>query len=114
MLKDEGTNGTLAYVTHGAVGGVTNKLSLTVNMGYFNNMDESDPNGSSPSTGSQYLDRVIAHELTHAVMAANVKDMNNLPLFIVEGFAEVTHGIDDNRILRYFYIFVSEKLKRVL
>lgn len=23
-------------------------------------------------------------------------------------------GVDDNRLLRYFYIFVSEKLKRVL
>ena len=97
VLKDEGDNNRLAYVTHRAVGGVTDKLTLTVNMHYYDNMDESDPNGSSPSTGSQYLDRVIAHELTHAVMAANVKDMDNVPLFIVEGFAEVTHGIDDNR-----------------
>lgn len=97
VLKDEGDNNRLAYVTHRAVGGVTDKLTLTVNMHYYDDMDESDPNGSSPSTGSQYLDRVIAHELTHAVMAANVKDMDNVPLFIVEGFAEVTHGIDDNR-----------------
>ena len=27
---------------------------------------------------------------------------------------KIFDGIDDNRILRYFYIFVSEKLKRVL
>lgn len=27
---------------------------------------------------------------------------------------KIFDGIDDNRLLRYFYIFVSEKLKRVL
>lgn len=28
--------------------------------------------------------------------------------------AKMFDSVDDNRILRYFYIFVSEKLKRVL
>lgn len=28
--------------------------------------------------------------------------------------AKLFDSVDDNRILRYFYIFVSEKLKRVL
>lgn len=31
-----------------------------------------------------------------------------------EELQKIFDGIDDNRILRYFYIFVSEKLKRVL
>lgn len=30
-----------------------------------------------------------------------------------EKLSKIFGGIDDNRILRYFYIFVSEKLKRV-
>ena len=31
-----------------------------------------------------------------------------------EELQKIFDGIEDNRILRYFYIFVSEKLKRVL
>ena len=31
-----------------------------------------------------------------------------------EELEKIFNNIDDNRILRYFYIFVSEKLKRVL
>lgn len=31
-----------------------------------------------------------------------------------EELEKIFDSIDDNRILRYFYIFVSEKLKRVL
>lgn len=30
-----------------------------------------------------------------------------------EELSNIFSSIDDNRILRYFYIFVSEKLKRV-
>lgn len=99
LFEDAGPNGTLAYVTqyYDPTSGNTTRLTLTVNMGYYKDMNEKDPNGSSPSTSSQYLDRVIAHELTHAVMAANIKDFSKLPLAIVEGFAELTHGIDDNR-----------------
>lgn len=89
----------LAYVTvtSDSVSGKATALSLTVNMKYYNYMNEKDPNGSSFSSGSQYLDRTIAHELTHAVMASNIKHFRDLPLFVIEGFAEVTHGIDDNR-----------------
>lgn len=31
-----------------------------------------------------------------------------------EELERIFDSIDDNRLLRYFYIFVSEKLKRVL
>lgn len=31
-----------------------------------------------------------------------------------EALQKIFESIDSNRILRYFYIFVSEKLKRVL
>ena len=44
-----------------------------------------------------YLDRILAHEMTHAVMVINVDDFDNLPQFISEGTAELTHGIVDNR-----------------
>lgn len=37
------------------------------------------------------------HELTHAVMRANINYFDYLPAFIKEGMAELTHGIDDFR-----------------
>ena len=98
LFKNEGP-GTLAYVTSTPNGDITGALTLTINMDYYDDLDESSPDGQSPSSGTQYLDRVIAHELTHAVMSANIKNWGAVPKFITEGMAEVTHGIDDNRIL---------------
>ena len=47
--------------------------------------------------GQAYLDRVIAHEMTHALMAANITHFASLPKYIKEGTAELVHGIDDTR-----------------
>ncbi|WP_295159009.1 flagellinolysin [Selenomonas sp. AE3005] len=93
-LDNQGQNGTLAYVSHTVSGSQTTKLELHVNMDYYSNMDMEDVNGVSASA-STYLDRVIAHEMTHAVMAANIEDFDTLPLYIIEGIAELTHGADE-------------------
>lgn len=95
-FADEGATGTLAYVTnwYNSATGVANRLALTVNMNYFADMKEDDVNGSS---SGGYLDRTIAHEMTHAVMAANIEGFNDLYGCITEGAAEVVHGIDDKR-----------------
>lgn len=86
----------LAFVSSEAQGGVTSKLTLTINMAYYNTLNKQDPNGSSKTT-SAYLDRTIAHEMTHAAMRANIKNMSSMPSYAREGLAEVTHGIDDER-----------------
>ena len=70
-------------------------IPLTINVAYYKNLKSSDVNGISSDKG--YLDRTIAHELTHAVMMAKVQDFSALPKFITEGLAELTHGIDDLR-----------------
>ena len=47
-----------------------------------------------------YLDRVLSHEFTHAVMDANIRYATGdkgLPQFIKDGMSELTHGIDDDR-----------------
>ena len=94
LFETENTN-TLAYVTNrSGQDGKTTRLTLTVNMKYYNEI--SDVNGASTET-SAYLDRTIAHELTHAVMAANITGFENLPKCIKEGSAELVHGIDDER-----------------
>ncbi len=95
ILEEEGTTGTLAHVSYTAIGGKANALELHVNMSYYKDMDMKDVNGLSATAGAgNYLDRTIAHEMTHAVMAANIDDMGNLPLYIIEGMAELTHGAD--------------------
>lgn len=92
---------TLAYVTPGLVSVDSSpfkadSLTLTINMSWFKNLSEEDTNGTG-ERGSFYLDRVIAHELTHAIMAAKINNTHKLPNFIMEGLAELTHGIDNER-----------------
>ncbi len=70
--------------------------TLVINKAYYNNFSSEDKNGISPS-GKVYLDRTIAHELTHAVMMAKIDSFWELPEFVTEGTAELTHGIDDVR-----------------
>ncbi len=88
----------LAWVSHSYNSdGVTTGLKLTVNMDYYENLNQTDPNGSTTTNGAGFLDRTLAHEFTHAVMATNIKDFDSIPLNLIEGAAEYTHGIDDER-----------------
>lgn len=96
-FEDNSSSSTLAYVSFTSVSGECTKLSLTVNMGHFKNLSSSNVNGSSNGGTSFYLDRVLAHEFTHAVMAANIKYFAKSYDFITEGAAELVHGIDDER-----------------
>ncbi|SFI13140.1 flagellin [Selenomonas ruminantium] len=100
VFFDDGSTGnntggttTLAYVRHSSIGGVANKLELHVNMDVYNALAEHDVNGKAG--GYPYLDRTIAHEMTHAVMAANITNFSSMPLYIKEGAADYIHGIDD-------------------
>lgn len=96
-FEDKPSSGTLAYVTHWTEwSGECSKLNLTINMGYYAGIKEDDENGAGNSR-SIYLDRVLAHEFTHAVMAANINKFGSLYNFIIEGAAELVHGIDDER-----------------
>lgn len=69
---------------------------MNINLNYYMNGCGNE-NGVASKAGAGYLDRTIAHELTHAVMAANINNHGNLPTFIKEGLSELTHGIDDQR-----------------
>lgn len=90
--------GTLAQIKSSALGGITNKLTLEVNMDYYDDLNQKDPDGSMLTRVGGLLDRTIAHEMTHAVMRANIIDMSSMPQYAREGLAEVTHGIDDERV----------------
>ena len=77
--------------------GKATSLLLQINMKYYKSIKADDLNGKGNSTNASCLDRVLAHELTHAVMAANINNFGELPGYIKEGMAELTHGIDDAR-----------------
>jgi flagellin len=103
------TDNVLAQVvSHPDANGVTQALHLQVNLHYYADMNQTDVNGSSASSGSAYLDRTLAHELTHAVMRANIPNMSKMPRYMREGSAELTHGIDDERRSDFLKLHASD------
>lgn len=85
-LKDsDGAGGVLASVS-----GNASAMSLNIDMADFGSLATSD-GGSAP----QYSDRVIAHEMVHAVMlSATSFDFNGADWF-TEGTAELLQGADE-------------------
>jgi flagellin len=55
------------------------------------------PKGKPPDGGNspQFSDRIIAHEMVHAVMGRTM-DMDSLETWFKEGTAELIHGADEN------------------
>lgn len=72
----------------GAGGKIFNQV-LNVNLAYFD--ASSLPNGGSTP---QYTDRVIAHEMAHAVMGRTM-NFAGLPSWFIEGSAEAVQGADE-------------------
>ena len=77
------------------------KIFFYVNENELSNftLTQQTKNGSVGNAGI-YTDRVISHELTHAIMYTNIHNFDKLPNIIMEGMAELTHGGDfrSNRI----------------
>lgn len=96
--KTVGGSSALAAVSHSySYSGKAITLNLIVNKDYYQSLiDYNDVDGGA-ADAFVYLDRTIAHEFNHALMAAKDNYFAYLPKFIKEGMAEVTHGIDDKR-----------------
>ena len=86
-------NSTLGY-TAGSVDRERRSIDVTINLRHYLNASGED--GMEPDTENM-LDRLLAHELVHAVMTANIASDRNLPHFLKEGLAELVHGADDTR-----------------
>jgi len=82
----DGKSGVLASVT--GASGLGNDVTLNIDMADFS--DISTPDGG---TGPMYDDRVIAHEMVHAIMLHSTG--MNLPQWFIEGTAELIHGADE-------------------
>lgn len=88
-LVNEGAGNSLAYID-------PNDFSLNIDLDDFVNFSSFLPSGPDAGNGF-YADRVIAHELVHAVMLspANNIAMGTLPGWFTEGVAEFIHGADE-------------------
>ena len=76
-------------------------VSIGINMSNIPNVTLSQGTNVSGYSGKSltYMDRLIAHEMTHAMFMLNVsaKIHNTLPQFFREGISELVHGADDTR-----------------
>ena len=95
-------SGTGAYTSWGSYDNfeTISALGMFVNEYNYSDLVYSGNTNGKAQTGyfvDYYLDRTLAHEFTHAVMAANVNNFSYLPQFFKEGIAEFTHGADDVR-----------------
>lgn len=88
----EGKYGVTAYVT-GYLGDSTQ--SLSIDLADF--MPSNGDSGDNLQTKSEYSDRILGHEMVHAVMndALTVKKTILMPEWFKEGMAEFIHGADE-------------------
>ena len=81
--------------------GKYDKLTLSFYMKYYTDIfDEMNGRGYDRTDRSKiipYLDKLLGHELTHAIMSAKINYFHFLPTFLKEGMAELTIGTDDHR-----------------
>lgn len=88
IFDDSGTHPAFVRGTDDGTGRLTN-LELHINLQRMQNLTL--PNGGSPP---QYADRIIAHELVHAVMDRTM-NVTALPSWFKEGAAEFIQGADE-------------------
>ncbi len=69
---------------------------IKINMAQWKNLQhDMDGTNSRTDGNTAYMDRDLAHELTHALMFGKIKEFVKIPSIIREGVAEITHGRDD-------------------
>ena len=76
----------------------SNHIIIAIDLFNYGNINATDPNGNINSADADegiYLDRVIAHEMVHAVMQSNGTLKNGMPQFFTEGVADLVQGDDD-------------------
>ena len=104
------SNSTMFYHSH-SHDGKASTLDIFFNKDAYKKLtDYNDVNGGAKSA-FVYLDRTLAHEFTHALMAAKVDYYICLPKFIKEGIAELTHGIKDKR--RFGIKFLAKNVDKL-
>ncbi len=101
FLDSSIAGGTLAFVqtgwsTLGNTSSITS-MELHIDVSKFTpSTGESGDNTMTTAGGKMYNDRIIAHEMVHALMADQLgDDFYDMPTWFKEGTAELIHGADD-------------------
>lgn len=89
LNNTDGPSNVLAYVEGSVGGGKWSNLSLNLDMADFGGGGTADGGGTP-----MYSDRIVAHEMTHAIMARSM-NFSSLPDWFKEGTAELIHGADE-------------------
>jgi len=87
----DGVGNILAQVGYPAVANATT-LTMQIDMADFTDVEF--PGDGGTTAGGLAYDRIIAHEMVHAV-TANYVDSTGLPEWFLEGTAEFIHGADE-------------------
>ena len=70
-------------------------IDLHINAGEIVDIDSSDINGKHAVLDVSHYDRIMAHEIVHAVMFGAGLFKKGMPEFFTEGIAELVAGLDD-------------------
>jgi flagellin len=89
LSNTDGPSKVLAYVEGSTGAGKWSNLSLNLDMADFGSGSTADGGGAP-----MYSDRIVAHEMTHAIMARSM-NFDSLPTWFIEGTAELIHGADE-------------------
>lgn len=89
----------------------TKNQTLQIDMADFADLMPGDENGDSGRSKGDYADRVIGHEMFHAVMNDYLgHDMAiEIPIWAKEGFAELLHGAKERYLSVYSGMSSSDK-----
>lgn len=121
--KNSGVNSrtmTISFINRNStVLASANNSNLTINSTAWDSVDIYGAENSGKRSRGSLADRIIAHELTHAVMCANVTETlwDNDLVATSEGLAELTHGADDGRkyeIINLAQSVNSDRLEKAL
>ncbi|MBQ9479375.1 MAG: hypothetical protein IJU71_07470, partial [Selenomonadaceae bacterium] len=87
--------------------GMTSEVAtLLINMAMFEDITADNAHGYI-SRLNDSLDRTLAHELTHALMAVNFNYFDDLPHWFQEGTAELIVGVDQVRTAEFSQFLVD-------
>lgn len=95
----------------------TKNQTLLIDIADFQTINQDDENGSAEGRNKgDYLDRVIGHEMFHAVSNDFIghKTMVQTPIWFKEGFAEFLHGGKDRYLATYKGMSASDKKEKLI